>query len=110
MTINFAEPPNEHGHSVARRHDKIMNTLTNLRMAARSILRYAVVGGAALCLAGCIDHSETTYRDVERVKVQFETEKAGRIFYEALSKMPFEGRVESHTEVSIPVIFDNTYT
>jgi hypothetical protein len=66
--------------------------------------------GAVLFLAGCIDHSETTYREAERVKVQFENEKAGRIFYEALSKMPFHGRTESHTEVSIPVVFDNTYT
>jgi hypothetical protein len=69
-----------------------------------------MAGGAALCLAGCIHHSETTYRDVERVKVQFESEKAGRIFYEALSKMPFQGCAESHTEVSIPVVFDNCCT
>jgi hypothetical protein len=66
--------------------------------------------GAVLFLAGCIDHSETTYRDSERVKVQFETEKAGRIFYEALSKMPYHSTTESHTEVSIPVVFENKYT
>jgi hypothetical protein len=66
--------------------------------------------GAALFLAGCIDHSETTYRDSERVNVRFETEKAGRVFYEALSKMPYHATTESHTEVSIPVVFDNTYT
>jgi hypothetical protein len=87
-----------------------MNILTNLRTAARSILHFSVVGGALLCLAGCIHHSETTYRDVERVKVQFESEKAGRIFYEALSKMPFHDHAESHTEISIPVVFDNNYT
>jgi len=110
MTINISEPQNAHGHSVSRRHNKNMNILTDLRTAARSILRFSVVGGALLFLAGCIDHSETTYRDVERVKVQFESEKAGRIFYEALSKMPFDGRAESHTEVSIPVVFDNKCT
>ncbi len=102
--------PHKYGYYVMGWHDTAMNTLTKLRTAARSILRFLVVGCAVLCVAGCIDHSETTYRDVERVKVQFESEKAGRIFYEALSKMPFHGSVESHTEVSIPVVFDNKYT
>ena len=87
-----------------------MTLLTNLRTAARSILRFPVAGGAALCLAGCIHHSETTYRDAERVKVQFESEKAGRIFYEALSRMSFHSRGESHSEVSIPLIFHDDYT
>jgi hypothetical protein len=67
-------------------------------------------GGAALLLAGCIHHTETTYHDTERVKVQFETEKAGRLFYEALSKMPYHEPAESHTEVFIPVLFENKYT
>lgn len=74
------------------------------------MMRWSMIGGAVLSLAGCIEHSETTYHDAERVKVQFESEKAGRIFYEALSKMPFHDRAESHTEVSIPVVFDNKYT
>jgi|GEM_PF-646280 len=87
-----------------------MHIITNLRPVARSILHFSLVGGAVLCLAGCIHHSDTTYRDVERVKVQFESEKAGRIFYEALSKMPFNAHVESHTDVSIPVVFDNSHT
>ncbi len=110
MRINITDSPHQHGYSVVRWHDKTMNIFTKLRTAAHSILRFSVVGGAVLCLAGCIDHSETDYRDVERVMVQFESEKAGRIFYESLSKMPFPGRVESHTEVSIPVVFDNKYT
>jgi hypothetical protein len=87
-----------------------MKILTNLRTAARSLLRFSLVGGAVLCLAGCIHHSETIYRDAERVKVQFESEKAARIFYEALSKMPFQGRGESHTSVSIPIVFENNTT
>ena len=33
---------------------------------------------------GCIHHHETVYRDVERVKVEFENDTAGRLFYEAL--------------------------
>ncbi len=74
------------------------------------MMRWSMIGGAVLGLAGCIEHSETAYHDAERVKVQFESEKAGRVFYEALSKMPFHDRAESHTEVSIPVLFDNKYT
>jgi hypothetical protein len=86
-----------------------MNKLT--KKFCLSTLALAITGAAAtFFLAGCIDHSETTYHDAERVKVQFETEKAGRLFYEALSKMPFHGQTESHTEVSIPVVFDNKYT
>lgn len=87
-----------------------MKELKNLRAAARSILRFAMAAGTALCLAGCIHHSETTYRDVERVKVQFESEKAAQIFYDALKRMPFESHNESHTEVSIPVVFENKDT
>ena len=87
-----------------------MSILTSLRLGWRSILRYSMVGCALLCLAGCISHSETTYQDVERVKVQFENETAGRVFYEALSRMHFEGRTESHTEVSIPLVFENKNT
>ena len=69
-----------------------------------------MIGAVSIFLAGCINHSETTYRDVERMKVQFENEKAGRVFYEALSKMHFESGSESHTEVSIPLVFDNNNT
>jgi len=95
---------------VARYDYKIMKILTQLRTAARWVLRVSMAAGAALCVAGCISHSETIYHDSERVKVQFENEKAGRIFYEALSKMPFQGRGESHTEVSIPIVFENKTT
>jgi hypothetical protein len=54
---------------------------------------------------GCISHEETVYRDVERAKVEFETEKAARVFYEALSKMPSDERGEKETEVSLPIVF-----
>ena len=87
-----------------------MNTLINLRTAALSILRVSVVAGAALCLAGCINHSETTYRNVARVKVQFQSEKAGRVFFRGIEQNALRSRAESHTEISIPVVFDNKYT
>jgi hypothetical protein len=61
----------------------------------------------ALFAAGCISHSETTYRDVTRVPVEFENEAAGRIFYEALSKRHAPQAHESKTDVSIPVVFEH---
>jgi hypothetical protein len=95
---------------MARFQDNIMKTLTSFPSAWRSLRRFSMAAAAAVFLAGCINHSETTYRDVERVKVQFENEKSGRLFYEALSKMHFESGSESHTEVSIPLVFHNNDT
>ncbi len=69
-------------------------------------IKLATVFGS-LMVAGCVTHTETVYRDVPRVKVEFETERAGRIFYEAFSKLPKHNNRESHTELSIPVIFEH---
>jgi hypothetical protein len=68
--------------------------------------------GLALTLAafntGCISTDETVYRDEERVKVEFENDTAGRLFYEGLNKTRgSRGRSESKTEVSLPVVFDH---
>ena len=68
--------------------------------------------GLALALAalntGCISTEQTVYQDQERVKIEFENDTAGRLFYEALSKQQSRrGRSESKTEVSIPVVFDH---
>ncbi len=68
--------------------------------------------GAALALfaagTGCISTEQTEYRDEPRVKVEFENETAGRLFYESLSKMHSGGsRTESRTEISIPIVFDH---
>ena len=63
---------------------------------------------ATLVSAGCISTETTHYRDAERVKVSFENDTAGRLFYEALNKSG--GRIyrsESKTEISIPIIFDH---
>ena len=87
-----------------------MSPLTSLQSLRRSFSCLSLVGIASIFLAGCISHSETTYRSAERVKVQFENEKAGRVFYEALSRMHFSEAGESHTEVSIPIIFENKET
>lgn len=66
----------------------------------------AVVVSTVLC--GCIHQSETVYHNPERAKVEFENEKAARIFYETLSKYPgASGRHESNTTVEIPVVFEH---
>src|SRR5215813_3654653 len=68
--------------------------------------------GLSLALAtlsvGCISTEQTVYQDQERVKIEFENDTAGRLFYEALSKeQSRRGLSESKTEVSIPVIFEH---
>ena len=70
------------------------------------------ISGLALAMAalntGCISTEQTVYHDQERVKIEFENDTAGRLFYEALSKQQnHRGRTESKSEVSIPVVFDH---
>lgn len=63
----------------------------------------------AVLTPGCIHHHETVYRDVERAKVEFENDTAGRLFYEALSRAPKDrGQRESKTDVSIPIVFSHS--
>jgi hypothetical protein len=57
-----------------------------------------------LAFSGCISSTSTTYSDVERVKVAFASERAGRLFYETLSRLPHERREESKNEVSLILI------
>jgi hypothetical protein len=61
---------------------------------------------AAISLCGCISNEETVYNDVPRVKVEFENDKAARLFYEALSRIKDKHRAESKTEISIPFVFE----
>jgi hypothetical protein len=77
-----------------------------------SVRTVCLMSGSAIVLAAlntaCISTEQTVYQDQERVKVEFENDTAGRLFYEALSKMESRrGRSESKTEVSIPVVFDH---
>ncbi|MBM3834638.1 MAG: hypothetical protein FJ403_15470 [Verrucomicrobia bacterium] len=45
---------------------------------------------------------------MERVKVEFENDAAGRIFYEALSKSHGSPpRTESNTEFELPIVFEH---
>jgi hypothetical protein len=67
---------------------------------------------AALTLTpGCISSNRTTYREESRAKVEFENDAAGRQFYEALSRLREKrGQNESHTEVSLPIVFEHKTT
>jgi hypothetical protein len=55
--------------------------------------------------SGCISHDETIYQDTERMPVSFESETAGRVFFEALSKRPGGRSDETSTEVNLPIVF-----
>jgi hypothetical protein len=77
----------------------------------------ARAGGAIALLAallltpGCISSDHTTYREERRLKVEFENDTAGRLFYEALSRMREKrGKNESHTEVALPIVFERKTT
>lgn len=65
-----------------------------------------ILGALAAALGtGCISHDETVYEDTQRVAVSFESEAAGRVFYEALSKSPNHRSNETSTEVDLPIVF-----
>ena len=61
-----------------------------------------------LLLSGCITHHSVVYKDVERTKVEFESDAAARLFYETLSRNSATSRhSESTTTISIPIVFEN---
>jgi hypothetical protein len=64
----------------------------------------------AVAGAGCISSHRTVYEDAPRQPVEFESETAGRLFYERLSEMTAMKSSESKTEVSIPVVLDVSKT
>jgi hypothetical protein len=59
---------------------------------------------ACAALTGCISSRSTSYSDVERTKVAFASERAGRLFYETLSRLPHQEREESTNQVSLILI------
>jgi hypothetical protein len=64
-----------------------------------------LVSVAAGLTTGCISHDETVYQDTERMPVSFESETAGRVFFEALSRKPGGRSDETSTEVDLPIVF-----
>jgi hypothetical protein len=70
----------------------------------------SLLGTTALLVVGCIHTNETVVKDEGRLPVEFENDGAARLFYEALSRMPGAGdKTESHTEVSLPVLFSHEH-
>jgi hypothetical protein len=71
----------------------------------KTISALAALLALATLNTGCISTSNTVYRDPDRVKVEFENDAAGRLFYETLSRTPSRaGRTESRTDVSLILI------
>ena len=66
---------------------------------------FAFIGLVLSCaFTGCISSSSTSYSDVERTRVAFASERAGRLFYETLSRLPREEREESKNQVSLILV------
>lgn len=53
--------------------------------------------------SGCISSHEVVYSDATRVPVAFASEKAGRLFYETLSRTP-DSRRRTENRVSVDLI------
>ena len=70
-----------------------------------TLLRVTLLAVTAAPLVGCLSTKETVYREVERVRVEFESDAAARIFYEAFSRSPeAHQRNEKTTTFNIPVL------
>jgi len=77
------------------------NTLNTVN---RHCLALAALG---VLLTGCITHQSVVYRDVERVKVEFENDTAARLFYETLNRNPGGRHSEDTTRINIPIVFEH---
>ncbi|HEX7576550.1 MAG TPA: hypothetical protein VF430_00790 [Verrucomicrobiae bacterium] len=74
----------------------------------QNIKNCIAVTALGLLLPGCITHKSVVYQDVERTKIEFESDAAARLFYETLSRnTPTRAHSESTTTISIPIVFEN---
>jgi hypothetical protein len=70
--------------------------------------QWILATAAGLLLCGCITHQQVVYQDVERTRVEFESDAAARLFYETLSKSSAtKNHSESTTTVTIPIVFQH---
>jgi len=76
-------------------------------ISRRAMCIIAGISGVVIC--GCISHERTVYEEVPRSRVEFENDKAARVFYETLSKAPPRRHSESKTEIAIPIVFDHKH-
>lgn len=76
----------------------MQHRLATLPLATLSLLALGAT-------AGCISSHEVVYTDPPRAAVSFATERAGRVFYETLSRTPdSRRRAESRVEVDLILI------
>ncbi len=72
---------------------------------AKSLNPALVISLGSLALGastGCISHTKTSKTEPERTKISFATEKASRVFYEALQHTPDSRRcTEKHADVNL---------
>jgi hypothetical protein len=88
-----------------------MNPRKSFRRRLHLGLTTLLLTALAALGAGCISTKETVYREEARLKVEFENDTAGRLFYEALSRMrEHRDTTESHSHVSLPIVFDSQTT
>ena len=74
-------------------------------ISLKSLVPAALLGVTLLAVAGCISSHETVYADTPRTKISFASDKAGRVFYETLSRShESRSRTEKHTEVNLILI------
>lgn len=71
----------------------------------KSIVPAALLAATLLSTTGCISSHETVYSDAPRSKISFASDKAGRVFYETLSRSrESRPRTEKRTEVNLILI------
>jgi hypothetical protein len=71
----------------------------------RYFLAPALLLGALHAVTGCISTHHKVFSDAPRTKVSFATDRAGHLFYEALSRTPSSRqRTEKRTEVNLILI------
>ena len=62
----------------------------------------------ATLVIGCISHERVIYQEEDRLTVDFESETAGRVFYEALANSKHDDqRRQSKTSLYIPIVLDH---
>ncbi len=73
----------------------------------RRIRKWILLTATGVLISGCVVHKSVVYQDVERARIEFESDAAARLFYETLSKTPKrQNHSESTTTIAIPIVFE----
>jgi hypothetical protein len=93
-----------------RQDESNMNLNTNLKAKTCLLLGTLALLGPG-CLGPIFSRHTTVYKDVERTRVEFESDAAARLFYETASKHPAtHKRAESTTSLDIPILYEHRRT